>query len=609
MLEVAQTLDNIASKIENVNKKQQEWLDGSLSKEDLYSFIQDNKDLFTTLEEVERFLSGERIDSKRFIEAAEAEKTSLAGLYDAQLRVNEAVEGSTEYKEAVADLAFYRALLQHTGDLAMLTIEQQNYNAELDQYNRLTEIGNATAADEARLNAARLTYVQTVANSSLEGMANIKQQFGETAADMGLLAGGFSDYFTIVNGTVMPIYDEMNNLTDAQMDYLDEMMNNAQDTMNEAFDAFKELRDKDLADEKIKLKEQKSIYTDYFKALDRLESQRDSKQTRAEIVAQLQRLEGATDEVSRKKALDLKKQLNTLDDKDAAQMTKDSRADMLASFDTKYEELEANWALAGQQFISDMSEGGTEAGNAMLKVLVDAGLITQEEADGVGDVGSGSNVEGVDPLDDVSLQQAAELKAEERKSGFIGDELEAEIAAVKKDYGRAIEEGRMTEAQVVARARQNLGDLFDNNPEEAKRRWIEARMNDKMNSSEVNRIPDPDAREEVARYYLEKEFKDLYGYSKGGLADFTGLAQMHGTTRNPEAVLSAQQTEMFFGLRDALSKMSIDGGSSESINIEKIEIKTDKLNGTQDFNKAGEMLAKAFSKSIKNRGVTVNSKR
>jgi len=101
----------------------------------------------------------------------------------------------------------------------------------------------------------------------------------------------------------------------------------------------------------------------------------------------------------------------------------------------------------------------------------------------------------------------------------------------------------------------------------------------------------------------------MKGYSKGGLVDTTGVAMLHGSSSNPEAVLSAEQTQMFITLRDALGKITVGSGSSESIVIENIEIKTDKLNSTQDFDAAGKVLASAFSKAIKNRGITTNVRR
>lgn len=99
-------------------------------------------------------------------------------------------------------------------------------------------------------------------------------------------------------------------------------------------------------------------------------------------------------------------------------------------------------------------------------------------------------------------------------------------------------------------------------------------------------------------------------YSSGGLIDYTGPAMVHGSRSNPEMVLSARQTEMFFGLRDALQSIVLDGNSSAAaVNIDNITIKTDSLNSNLDFNRAGQQLAEAFGAAINRRGINLNTKR
>jgi chaperonin cofactor prefoldin len=101
----------------------------------------------------------------------------------------------------------------------------------------------------------------------------------------------------------------------------------------------------------------------------------------------------------------------------------------------------------------------------------------------------------------------------------------------------------------------------------------------------------------------------ISSFRKGGMVDYNGLAMVHGSRTAPEAVLSAEQTQMFMGLRDTLSNLSLDGSAGSSINIEGITIKTESMNNNQDFNRAGEVLAEAFQSAINRRGVTVNTKR
>ena len=91
------------------------------------------------------------------------------------------------------------------------------------------------------------------------------------------------------------------------------------------------------------------------------------------------------------------------------------------------------------------------------------------------------------------------------------------------------------------------------------------------------------------------------------MADFEGLAMLHGSRSAPEAVLNPSQTQMFIGLRDALEKMNFSANNGGSVNIENISISTASLNNNQDFNRAGETLAEAFRNAIQRKGVTINT--
>jgi hypothetical protein len=92
------------------------------------------------------------------------------------------------------------------------------------------------------------------------------------------------------------------------------------------------------------------------------------------------------------------------------------------------------------------------------------------------------------------------------------------------------------------------------------------------------------------------------------MVESTGPAILHGSKRNPEAVLNPMQTEMFMGLRNALEKISVNpNGTSGSVNIENISISTASLNNNQDFNRAGESLAESFRTAIQRKGITINT--
>lgn len=99
-------------------------------------------------------------------------------------------------------------------------------------------------------------------------------------------------------------------------------------------------------------------------------------------------------------------------------------------------------------------------------------------------------------------------------------------------------------------------------------------------------------------------------YRSGGIVDYTGVANVHGTSTRPEAFLSAQQTQLFANLRDTLQQSSSTKSNAPgAFTIENITIQTESLNRNQDFKKAGGTLADAFSKAISRRGLPVNTKR
>ena len=122
---------------------------------------------------------------------------------------------------------------------------------------------------------------------------------------------------------------------------------------------------------------------------------------------------------------------------------------------------------------------------------------------------------------------------------------------------------------------------------------------------------------EIAPNTTIQEIKDAFGFAKGGLVDYTGIAKVHGTKSRPEAFLSAQDTINIRSLLDALAAsrdINIDGledidGASNIIQIDNIEIHTDQLNTSQDFTEAGQALASEFARAIQKRGININVKR
>lgn len=72
---------------------------------------------------------------------------------------------------------------------------------------------------------------------------------------------------------------------------------------------------------------------------------------------------------------------------------------------------------------------------------------------------------------------------------------------------------------------------------------------------------------------------DIVGYSKGGYVDYTGIANVHGSSTSPEAFLNARQTRLFEELRDNLTRSASNRVYDKSDEeITKEEYKIDNIN-------------------------------
>lgn len=81
----------------------------------------------------------------------------------------------------------------------------------------------------------------------------------------------------------------------------------------------------------------------------------------------------------------------------------------------------------------------------------------------------------------------------------------------------------------------------------------------------------------VALGWLNKE--DIVGYRKGGYVDYTGVANVHGSSTNPEAFLNAKQTRLFEELRDSLVRKNTNSTyDKDPVEISKEEYNIDKIN-------------------------------
>lgn len=102
------------------------------------------------------------------------------------------------------------------------------------------------------------------------------------------------------------------------------------------------------------------------------------------------------------------------------------------------------------------------------------------------------------------------------------------------------------------------------------------------------------ALEEFAKNALSKlGLSSLFGFSTGGLADFTGPAWLDGTKSRPEYVLNAGQTEAFFGLVDVLESLKFGSTKTTQNNGDNtfdIDINVEKIDGDYDVEQMAEKI-------------------
>jgi hypothetical protein len=326
-------------------------MEGTLGVQDLAKFFEDNPQLFRDMEDVERFLSGESLRGGILAQRLEEEQRAFSRLFDAQRRYNQALtEGAQEDETAdqfqarlsaiLAEIAAYRALTEFRGPLSQMTEAQFRFNAELERYNRLSDIGADTTEDLQRVISSQATLFEENAVRIDNSLANIEDRFAEQADTFGFGSKQITDFFQVIGGQVVPISENLVNIQGSALTFITQLMEEFQENMDEAFDLFQERRKFELDNEKRLLDEQKKVYEDYFNAIDRLEQQRDRSASREDLVNQLARLEGATDERSRRRALEIRRELNKLDEDDSRNLIQESRRALLETFDLAYKELE-----------------------------------------------------------------------------------------------------------------------------------------------------------------------------------------------------------------------------------------------------------------------------
>ena len=381
LLEASQQSDLLRSSIENLQQTQTDFLEGTLSDQDLFNFVEQFADLFERDDFFEAFNSG--ADLSVFL--LEDLEEQFAG-YRMQLiaarqeidRYNRLLETATgeeaESIEALRNAALARQnqltlLAQFRGALYNTTRAQIDFNVAQRASNNLSQIGVETTEDQKRV----LDLLRESIGSTLK-QSEQQLQSTQEAINATLRGADPNIYFEIVDGIVR-VTDAFEDLSDAQQQVLTTQFELLESGYVELFEVFKTLMDQTLSVEEAIADERLKVYEDYFAALDRIEKQRERKVERQDLVAQLARLEGATDERSRRRALDLRKELNQLDEATAEETLQEARESLIQSISESVESIRQTFMEVFQEF----RKAGGDSAEELFKVLQRRGLVNPDQ--------------------------------------------------------------------------------------------------------------------------------------------------------------------------------------------------------------------------------------
>ena len=621
-LETAQSVDHLASRIKRLGEDQQKFLSGELTDSEFFELVEDFSELFADGQFLDDFLNGRELSLYLLEEEKKAYKEYEQQLYATRMQIQRLVhedeEGNSEMIRGLrAQEARLRVLSAYRGELFNVTKAQYKYNTLLKAHQNLQEMGISNLDLQKRALEAMQNTAGNVLARIDQDTRKVSENIDSLIKDLGKSP---EDIYKIVDGVVM-WKEAFVDLDDAHKRQIESLANVLENQLDATRTFYKQLMNETLAFEEEMAKQKLKTYEEYFAALDRLEKRRERVLNREDIVEQLQRLEGATDERSRKRALDLRQQLNEMDKQSAKDSREEMRQALLDSINNSIEILRQTFSDVWNQFISS----GEQTGIKLFDSLEERGLINSEGAFELGElmVGLGEDFD-LSNLDMSGIDTTME-----------NIETRLNDPKISKDERSLLEEQRNLLYR-IAYGR----DYGENNPP-IPENWREALLAaGGLSGTQAGRFPSPSSPEDSARDEFDKwlqentrtgvlgnkilptrrqqnkkrqELLEKYGiesFSKGGKVDYTGLAMLHGSKSKPEAVLSPQQTEMFIGFRDALMKLGdLGSGSSNSFNIENITIKTDELNNKQDFNQAGQELAKSFASAMSKRGIQLNAKR
>lgn len=312
-----------------------------------YSEILEDPELF------EKFKNGGDLTlyySEKLLERASELEDELADLME---REGRGEEGLDEEIRRLELLTLYR------GEFANLTQAQIEYNKLKEREDVLNKLGLLTDEKRAELQEVRrkgsLEFIEGLGSQAQDYLKDI-EKYGEGLYDM-------------VDGVAVVNKKAFDQLGETQKKAVTRSLDLYNNINKEQLEFFVEYMDEETKKVEEANKKKKESYEKYFKALDRLEQKRDRKMTRDQIVQQLQRLEGASDERSRQKAKELRKELNELDTETSKIEQQQTREDLIASLDDQLKKQKEQMSESAQDILDAMEKGGSAAATAFAKAF------------------------------------------------------------------------------------------------------------------------------------------------------------------------------------------------------------------------------------------------
>jgi len=592
LLEATQAADQLTSRLDKLNESQEKFATGDLSDQEIFDLIENYSALFADPEFFAAFREGRDLSRFLFKEAVEQAEEYRIQLYAVQSELqavnNELKTATGEEAEALtlrqeglmAEEARLIMLTQVRTELTNITKTQYEYNNALKAFNNLSDMGITSLELQNRM-------VEKLSQNIGPALKITSDNISDIQSNISNILGEGTDpnqIYEFVDG-VVTLKSAFLELDEATQEALTNQFNSIESEISNIFEVYKTFMDSTISLEEEVASEKISVYEEYFAKLDQLEEQRQRKLTREDLVTELTRLQSATDEASRRRALELRTELNQLDEESNKSSLEEARTTLIQEIEDSVVRIKETF----ENIFEDFVRKGELSGEALFNALSDAGLVTQELWDN---------------LITNPVQEAVDL-IPENIDVVLPEELEIPIP-IEEPSTEPSTEPLEDNTESLSKLNINTGKLNTNTGK------LNANVS-LLNTTMQKLLPlelsnsGGGSTEGLPELYKLDENGVVPGLRKGGMVDYTGLAMLHGNSSSPEAVLNPMQTEMFIGLRDALEKITVDSNSTGNINIEKIAISTESMNTNQDFKRAGENLADAFNSAIQRRGITINT--